>query len=426
MYKRIFIFLLIASFAKMQAQPYKNGNKTRQRFAQSSLGLDFYHAWGGTALLPLNDSEKVNTALNNGINPRIHLGGLHFWGHAEFYFNINLSAIRFDNNGPLKIKHNQGDAFGIKYFPKAVTFGRLNFYMGTGVSAANFRATNSGVKTATYNTVNLPATIGLFYFKNRWGFDLSFTYLFNSTLSYYYTKEHSVNMQQPSLLINFGIRKLFETTVSTEKDYLSGRTDSVYRELKKAKKLSSFYFGAGPSSAFYLKENQNNSNTFAFMGNNLAIIFPEACLGYYYHPFKMHTNLVFRYGVLNKSAFDVSQKFTRMATGIETHITLFDYNGFVPFLGINLSYESLTYNENNNGAKSSYAFQGFKPGIVFGWDILPDRLQYFTLRTNLRYFPNLDINLKDGKKVSLDQLEFNFIEFIYYPSRKKNILKALN
>ena len=36
------------------------------------------------------------------------------------------------------------------------------------------------------------------------------------------------------------------------------------------------------------------------------------------------------------------------------------------------------------------------------------------LRTNLRYFPRLDLPIEDGLTLSFAQLEFNFINFIHY------------
>lgn len=417
MTNKIVVLLLVC--ASGLAQPYQNGQQTRHRFAQSSLGLDLYYCWGGTILLPQNDSQRVNAALNRGLSPRIHLGGLHFWGHAEFYLNINLGSFRF-NNSALTVKQSQGDIFGLKIFPKAVAFGKVNAYMGTALASSGFKAQNS----ARYNKANLPLTFGIFYFKRKVGFDFSFTYIFKNSYSYYYTRQSSFTVKQPSLLINLGIRRLFETTRSAEKDYLSGKTDSIYRVLRKAKRLNSFYVGGGPSSAFYLKEDRNNTNTFSFMGNKLVSIFPEVNFGYFCEPLRMHTALVFRYAVMKKSAFEVTQKFTRMAAGIESHFMLFDYHGFVPFLGPHLSYESLSYIENTGGRTTTHRYEGLKPGVVLGWDILPDKLQYFTLRTNLRYFPNLGIALKNGKTVWLDQIEFNFVELIYYPARRKNILRA--
>ncbi|MEM6262948.1 MAG: hypothetical protein AAGI38_10605 [Bacteroidota bacterium] len=56
-------------------------------------------------------------------------------------------------------------------------------------------------------------------------------------------------------------------------------------------------------------------------------------------------------------------------------------------------------------------------GLTFGWDIRPNRLQSWILRTNLRWFPNLDLEVADGQVISFDNIEFNFIQLIVYLDR---------
>jgi len=56
-------------------------------------------------------------------------------------------------------------------------------------------------------------------------------------------------------------------------------------------------------------------------------------------------------------------------------------------------------------------------GITFGWDIRPNRAQYFLLRTNLRWYPKLELSVVEGQAVSLNALEFNFIQLVVFPGR---------
>ena len=56
-------------------------------------------------------------------------------------------------------------------------------------------------------------------------------------------------------------------------------------------------------------------------------------------------------------------------------------------------------------------------GLTFGWDIRPNRIQSWILRTNLRWYPNLFLEVESNSKVSFDNLEFNFIQLIIYPNR---------
>ena len=55
--------------------------------------------------------------------------------------------------------------------------------------------------------------------------------------------------------------------------------------------------------------------------------------------------------------------------------------------------------------------------ITFGWDIRPSKKgDWWLLRTTLRYSPNLNIEYLN-KNLSLQHLEFNFIQLVVYPQR---------
>jgi hypothetical protein len=58
-----------------------------------------------------------------------------------------------------------------------------------------------------------------------------------------------------------------------------------------------------------------------------------------------------------------------------------------------------------------------RAGIVFGWDIRPNRIQSILLRTNLRWTPGLGISVANKGTMFLDQLEFNFIQVVIFPGR---------
>jgi hypothetical protein len=90
----------------------------------------------------------------------------------------------------------------------------------------------------------------------------------------------------------------------------------------------------------------------------------------------MYFNLAYRTFKSKINAYGYKQDARREAVTFEVYKMLSDYHGFVPFIGPNISYENLSISESDNGdAPKNYAFKGFKPGITFGWDIRPDRLQ---------------------------------------------------
>ena len=97
---------------------------------------------------------------------------------------------------------------------------------------------------------------------------------------------------------------------------------------------------------------------------------------------------------------------------------LLNFLSFVPFIGSAISKENLSFQEVNENQKSmDQEERKLGYGVTFGCDIRPNRMQSWILRTNLRWFPNLNMDLGANENVSLDNLDFNFIQLIVYPNR---------
>ncbi len=99
---------------------------------------------------------------------------------------------------------------------------------------------------------------------------------------------------------------------------------------------------------------------------------------------------------------------------------MFDYHGFAPFVGPTISYENLAFSESFEGSRTvDISDSKMSYGFTFGWDIRPNRVQSWLLRTNLRWYPSLHLEVEPNSNVAFDNLEFNFIQLIIYPSRMR-------
>jgi hypothetical protein len=145
---------------------------------------------------------------------------------------------------------------------------------------------------------------------------------------------------------------------------------------------------------------------------NNSFLVPEVAVGKYFHKGDFNINATARYMAWTKSAFDTKIKMARFSTAIEGYKFLFDYHGFVPFVGPSIMLDNITINE--NGAKTSH----LKPviGIVFGWDIRVTQTGTSLLRTNLRYAPGHHVKV-GNEKIMFDHLEFNFIQYVRFFGR---------
>jgi hypothetical protein len=139
--------------------------------------------------------------------------------------------------------------------------------------------------------------------------------------------------------------------------------------------------------------------------------------GWYFDKPDLHLNLAYRAGRFDTEAYDYAQENRRRSVALEAYRFLFDYHGFVPFVGPVVSAEWLSVHERDAGTSVFRESRSTAAaGITFGWDIRPTRAQPWILRTNLRYYPRLRLPVPNGEQ-AFDQLEFNFIQLVWYPRR---------
>lgn len=211
---------------------------------------------------------------------------------------------------------------------------------------------------------------------------------------------------------------MLETTVSAEKNWQNGSTKIMTDTLARRKKLNGLTLAVGASAAIILKKSPHNEAVAPYIDNHkISNIFPDFGIGYYLHKPDIHFNLAYRSISGSLNAYNFHQKFNRKALTLEGYKFFADYHGFAPFIGPAISYDWLQVSEEMAGAKSVAKQHGIKAGITAGWDIRPDRLQGRYLRTNIRYFPSLDVPMYSGKVMPLDQLEINFIQLVLFLNR---------
>ena len=172
------------------------------------------------------------------------------------------------------------------------------------------------------------------------------------------------------------------------------------------------------SSAFWLNQGSYNEATRPYIGRYSTSIMPDFTLGYYLHNPDVNIAIGYRSYGASTNTYGVIHRLNRRSFVMEATKYLFDYHGFVPFVGPALSYENLAFEEFVESEPSlDLSEEKLGYGLTFGWDIRPDRIQSFILRTNLRWYPNLFLTVEPDANVSFNNLEFNFIQLIIYPGR---------
>lgn len=407
----VLLFLLTGSGSLSGlAQPYTEGGNTRHRFAQLNLGMGSKYFLAGRAEMFHLEPDGSTTSYNPGeqADLRFIIGGTHFWGHADFYISIpvwDISRSGFAANVET----------GAKYYPWRIQHKRLSPYIGSALLPVVIYQ-ESGTRQMRFR---YPLTGGVTYCHKNQLIDLDFGYLFNKEWDYYLSPSVAATFTNQRFWISLNYKFMLETTLSAEKDWKSGKTQKLTDTLASLKALNGITVAAGPSSAFFTRESSYNSELFPFLGQHKASnLFLDLGLGYYFHNPDLQLNLAWRSNQSELSAYGYLQTAKRQSLCLEAFKFISDFHGFAAYIGPTISYEWLSLREEKPaGTTSETRIQGIRPGVIFGWDIRPNRLQAILLRTNLRYFPLINIKEPNGYKFAFDQLEFNFIQVVIFPNR---------
>lgn len=426
MYRTILFCIWCAVALEGAAQPYVEGGQTRHRFAQLLLGADaMFFPSGGSSFSLGEDFTPRDFTPQASLIPRINIAGTHFWGHTNFYISIPLANL-LDNSTPDgAYTFNPGVETGLRVYPWRVEEGKARPFAGAAFAISDWKQVSRAGTGAFAHQTRFPLQLGVTYQHNNLLFEAGAARFVNNEAEYFINPTDAVPIELPGTYFWLGCNWQLETTLSAEPNFLDGSTAATVERLEGTGALSSWSVAMGPSSAFVQGASPRNEALYPAIGEHSGPgIFPEFGLGYYYYPWDAHLNLAFRANRSERSAYGETQTLGRRALTLEAYKFLFDYHGFVPFVGPHLSREWYELSETTNDKELYTATSAqWAPGITFGWDIRPNQLQGFILRTNLRYTPTGPIGGAVG--VSFEQLEFNFIQLVLYPGRLKRMQRAL-
>ena len=385
-------------------------------FASLTLGLDMLLTGHGSYSL---DNQPIEATKK--LTPRINIGGTHFWGHADFYVTFPLGFTlgkRGSEHGGYQ--YLEGVETGAKVYPWAMKPNRLTPYVGISFQPMSFsgNTNNSDNKygTSTYRKFVAPVHIGLTYTSSRYMYNVGMRYHRTSEFTYYSSPSANEEANIAPINFNFSVFRYIDTDKSLAVPKEIDQLNIKHHVLEKEDGLDAWYWAIGPSSALQLSKSSYFKKYLPYLYddmNNSSLV-PEVALGRYFFKPDINANLSMRYIHWSRSAFDTKISMSRASIALEGYKFLFDYHGFVPFVGPSIMYDHLSYKENQTHISQN------KPtiGLVFGWDIRLSKTSTSLLRTNLRYAPNHNLTIK-GEKVMYDHLEFNFIQYVHFIGRKK-------
>lgn len=424
--KRAAIHLVFALFCatSLGAQTNVDSVYTTQklnkslRFAQLTFGGDILCVTGGQSTL-----QGINRSFGAGIQSRLTIGGLHFWGHADFYVTFPLGVnIQKKTDFSSQLRHAEGVETGMKIYPWAVRPGRISPYVGISFQPFSFKYkadhTTAPNGAAAYERFIAPPQAGITYTTQKYLFTAGVRYYTQRAFDYYETPIQQSQVQLHPLGFTLGILRYIDTDLGMGTVRGVQQENIKYHILKKNNRLDSWYWGIGPSSALQMSKSSFLKEKYPYLAQATLSSFltPDITFGRFFSQPDINVGITARPMFFRMKAFDTQLRLQRHTVGIEAYKFLFDYHGFVPYIGPMVSMEYLKLEENGNKTAES-----FKPsaGIVFGWDIRVTKTGTSLLRTNLRFAPGLHLKTEDGKKIMFDHLEFNFIQYVTFIGRKK-------
>lgn len=401
----LFLFFVISS-------AYTQDWEKRHQFAKSYFGVSNYIITSLSSGNYLTSSNQIATFEKSGfISPAVNIGATHFWGHADIYVSINTTDIKFQEDS-IDNSYRLGTFTGLRIYPLASKSNNIRPYLGYKFSPFRYRQNDLDGAKFKYTSVKSVLDVGLGIQLPNFYFTLEYGRVLKPEFESYLSRNVQSSDLFPKNLFQVGLNYMIETTKSASTE--------INRSLNKEFSSSNqhgLFFAAGPSSSFPIGTSSYVQDLYPFLDDkSFPIIFPDIALGYHFTKPDIITAFSMRPINQKRSAYDYEHQLSRQSIILETYKFLADYHGFVPYVGLGMGYEKLEFTETNSDPVSK---NQLSPAVVFGWDIRPSvKGDWWILRTNLRYYPFLKLHI-ENKNLSLQHMEFNFIQFVMYPQRFK-------
>ncbi|HLP20385.1 MAG TPA: hypothetical protein VK174_08790, partial [Chitinophagales bacterium] len=137
------------------------------RFAWTTFGADLLVLGGGKS--PLEGNSAGEISFGPTIIPRLTIGGVHFWGHGEFYVSFPLPFLSFQNKpeGFKELEYKQGIETGVRVYPLKLKLGKISPYLGASFRLLSYEHEEGGkfynYGEPKYQKMIFPVQAGLAY-----------------------------------------------------------------------------------------------------------------------------------------------------------------------------------------------------------------------------------------------------------------------
>lgn len=377
------------------------GQRHRYNFAQTYIGLQADYLHGA------ENTPDFGAA-------RILIGGSHFWYHADFYISFPLSTFALSESA---WNYSEGVTTGGRYLP----FGpgkRIPLpFVGLNWMTPSLRI-GEGPELQR-SRLGLEAGLSLVV-RKRYTLEARVQYQRNATLTYPTSRESTARITPPEWTFGLTFKKYFDITAGNASPEAKAWVAATEKTFEERGALSAWSLAAGLTANVVLGGYRFEGASFLPPRPSISLA-PDLAIGYYFHRADLGVRLAYRPISIGQEAYGYQWQLREHRLAAEGFKFLFDYHGFLPFVGVLLGALHQNYSA-HDGDLLLDGLSGWSPaaGLVFGWDIRPTKVDWLILRTNLRLnaaagLENADLNLRST------QLEVNFIQVVVYPQRLSNL-----
>ncbi|MDN4166981.1 hypothetical protein QWY31_15830 [Cytophagales bacterium LB-30] len=335
----------------------------------------------------------------------------------------NIGETRLTQEG--EVWFSSGADLSMRYYPWRLLDGKIYPFVGVSFNTMKLLLEDAQLGERAEGFIATSALAGLSYSFKGWRINAEWMFLPKNDIDFYSNTRDKHRYELPNSYFSIGLVRHFDFTLGEEGPKRSGKTKALEEMLLGDGKLNSISVGFAPNGAHFLKS-PSFSGDLRSLPNHKGSFNFEYSIGYLLHKQKLHFGLTYRTYSSNSISYGWEHVVRRQALSMEGFKFVANYHGFVPFVGLSLSAERWATGlfERDIQQDETVRSSIFSPGIIFGWDIQPSSVDSWVLRTNLRYYPNQKINDIQGKSSRVDQFEFNFIQFVFYPNRWWNVRQA--
>lgn len=410
-----------------------------------------YIPGSGSQMSHFDTSMNVNTyPLSDRYIPGFYFSTLAARGRLEWNVGVPLNHWKPQWS---RTKLFTGISCGLTFYPMGDNAKWVSPFVGVSVMPMfltdNGWAAQTGSDYQDYllNELNTPLKGGVQVKYRNARLDLSGVYFPKNAFDVYLETQASYPFKISPFAAEMRFSVLFNGVPKDYREKSQTEIDLRTSSLLSKRKLSGVTFSLGLAQGYYVRKSELY-NTYRFLKDPVTSgVYVDVGLGYYFAKYDWQLNYSFRTrsGSYSNAFYyetdgnpwfvaeynelcNISQviEYERQSHTIEAYRFWGSWSDLALFAGPCLSMDDLAvkiayltspeelYELVKSIDKDDFTLQ---PGVTFGWEIRPDRLQWMYIRSTFRWMPLVQVYSEEYGAIYFDQLEITGIQIFIKPGR---------